>query len=76
MNNLDKLIKNKSLLHYAAIFLGIAALASIGWFLAIILAGGAVLIAKICFFLFLGLFILFLVMDVIKKHNTKKRGHK
>ncbi len=74
MKNLDKFIKNKSLLYYATIFLAIAALATISWFLATILAGGAVLIAKICFFVFLGLLITVLLMDAIKKRNSKRGG--
>ena len=61
------------MLRYAAIFFALTIIAFVFGFLANILAGGAIWIAKILFFVFLGLFVITMVADMIMK---RKKGRK
>lgn len=63
--------EEKCLLHYASIFLGVAAVALVFWFFSKLIATTAVIMAKICFFLFLALFIVFMLIDLLDYYKTK-----
>lgn len=66
-------MKESNMLHYAAIFLIIAIAAFIIGFLGHLLVGTVVFIAKISFFIFLGLFVIFLGLDIYRKKNGKSK---
>jgi uncharacterized membrane protein YtjA (UPF0391 family) len=61
-----------SMLRYAAMCLLLAILAFVIGFLGDLIAGGAVYLAKILFFVFLVLFVLFFIIDIYKRKTGRK----
>lgn len=63
--------KSKTLRHYAAIFFAIAVVSFIFAFLANLLVGGAVFLAKIFFVFFLALFIICIGVDIYQTRRKR-----
>jgi uncharacterized membrane protein YtjA (UPF0391 family) len=65
------MIKELTMLRYAAIFFVIALAAFILGFVGNLIVGGSVLIAKISFFIFFALFIIAVVIEIMNRRKKK-----